>query len=180
MAAPTLADFKQHLNDTGDENDTELQSVLDAAVELVGLMVGPLEPAEVTETHYGLSTGLLVLRKAPVVEVASINTTLDPPYTVPADQYAVEGPQGVVRYLMGRLVGDYVVTYTAGWETLPAPIHLATLIIGAHLWETQRVPGARRQAFGQQTDQQPPVGRGYAVPYRAATLLAPYMLPVVA
>jgi hypothetical protein len=143
--------------------------------------VGPLAPVEVTETHYGLCTGLLVLRRAPVVSVTSIATTFDPPVTVSADDYVLDGPQGVVRYSLGRFMGDFAVTYMAGWGTLPAPIHLGTLIIAAHLWETQRVPGARRPAFGQQATEQalrPPVG--FAVPNRAATLLEPYRQPVIA
>lgn len=183
MTAPTLSDLKTHLNIPANDttNDAELQSVLDAAVELVGQMVGPLAPETVTETHYGLYTGLLVLKRAPVVSVTSIVTTLVSPTTVDPDYYVLDGASGMVRLLSGRvLAGDHTVTYQAGWLVLPAPIRLATLIVAAHLWDTQRVPGARRPGFGQAAEPQAATPMGFAIPNRAATLLEPYRMPVIA
>lgn len=182
MAAPTLTDLRKHLNvpDSESANDGEMQNVLDAAVELVGQMVGPLTPETVTEVHYGLWSSTLLLRRSPVVSVTEIVTTYGFPTTIGADEYVLEGAQGLVRFLAGRVfAGDYSVTYVAGWDVLPAPIHLGAMIVAGHLWDTQRVPGATPR-FGQAAAPAQPTPMGFAIPNRAATLLEPYRVPVIA
>lgn len=179
MSLPTIADLKIHLNMTGTENDGELADVLDAAVEMVGGLIGPIVSVTVTETHYGMSSNLLLLRRMPVGALTAISARYGATSTaLTLGDYELDPATGIVRTVSGSgFRGDFTVTYSSGRATVPADIRLAVLIIASHLWETQRVPGASR-AFGQ--PEAPPVSRGFAIPNRAADLLAPYQMPTIA
>lgn len=176
MALPSVDDLKPHLTAGG--NDLEMESVLAAAVDLVASRVGPLEPVPVIEQQAVHAQSTLVLRRAPVAAVASIVLG---GAVVPSEDYFVDNAAGLVVAAAGRAFhGDYVVTYSAGREELPHALRFAVLIIAAHLWETQRVPG-RAGVMGQQTAAAAAtVPMGFAVPNRAATLMAPYQLPALA
>jgi uncharacterized phiE125 gp8 family phage protein len=185
VALPNLPDLKTHLNMTGTSNDAELQDILDAAIELVENIVGPLEPGTVTEVHRATSAvSTLVLRRVPVSALTAVSarygSTVLTPLTL-AD-YELDAATGIVRLVNGGyFAGDYVVQYTAGFGTVPASVRLATLIIAAHLWETQR--GAAGSPLAQQQaeyDQAAPLGLGFAIPARAQSLLEPYRLTQVA
>lgn len=182
MALPTVADLKTHLNMPAEhvDDDAELQEVLDAAVDVVEGSVGPCEPTAVTETHYGLNRGVLVLRSAPVVELTAVSSRYGSESTaLTLADYEVDTATGIVREIRGGgFFGDYTITYQAGHETLPAALRLAILIVAAQLWETQRVPGATRPGFGQREESGPPMG--FAIPNRAVELMAPYRMPVIA
>lgn len=176
MTAPTVDDFKVHLNIPAaqTDDDAELGRVLAAAVRTVERRVGFLTPTDVVEHHLGLALAPeMVLRRAPVNELTSVEVLGGAAVT--SDQYLLDSEAGIVQLLGGRTFhGDYTVTYQAGWAEVPDDIGLATLIIGAQLWETQRVPGRSATRFGQPAEPQPV--RGFAIPNRAATLLAPYDL----
>lgn len=178
MPVPQLTDLQEHIASGATEG--ELQAMLDAAVDVVTAAVGPVTPTQFTETHYDAAGRLLVLRQSPVSEVTSIaRVTWSMTTPLTADQYALDPDSGIVRLVDGTLfAGDYRVTYTAGYTTLPAAISQAVLIIAAHLVETQRVPGANRPgfgAYGQQEVAAMPLGVGYAIPNRAQELLQPYL-----
>lgn len=179
MSLPTLADLKAHANITTDVNDTELAEHLDAAVDVVEGIIGPVTSTTVTETHYGLSSGVLLLRRMPVVELTSISSRYGATLTeLTLSDYELDVDTGIVRIAAGSaFYGGFSVTYSVGRPTVPAAIRLAILIIAGHLFETQRVPGASR-AFGQ--PETPVMGLGYAIPNRASDLLAPYRMPTVA
>jgi len=166
MAAVELQDLKAHLTPSG--SDGEQQRVLDAAIALVEERVGPLTATDVTEVHVVLGP-TLVLEQCPVAEIISIEVGSVP---VASAQYRLDQRSGIVRALGGRsFAGEYTVTYKAGWDAPPAELQLAVLLIAAQLWETQQVPG-RRPQFGQPDGAVP---AGFAVPRRAAELMAPHL-----
>ena len=182
MSLPNLTDFDAHLSGGGD--DTEKDDTLDAAVDIVEGIVGPLQVAAVTEIHRGISSSLLVLRQAPVVALSSIASGYGSVFTaLTVSDYDLDADAGVVRAVNGgRFRGDFQVTYTVGRSDVPVAIREAILIIAAHLWETQRgvAPSALSLQGADVADTFSP-GLGYAVPNRARELLAPYALgPVVA
>lgn len=184
MSLPTVTDLKIHLNKTTDADDTELGDMLDAAIEVVEGIVGPVGESEVTETHYNVSSGLLVLRRHPASALVSVSSRVGAttsPLTL--SDYELDPSTGIVRLASGYgFYGNFTVTYAVGRETVPASIRLAILIIAAHLFETQRVPGANRGAgqpgFGAAPEMGAPMG--FAIPNRAQELLQAYMLPVIA
>ena len=171
---PSLDDLKAHLNITDSDNDDELLGMLDAAVDVAESIVGPLAGDTVTETHYGLSSDVLVLRQVPVAALVSVSGRLWPGAAVTSyllSDYELDGALGTLRLVSGyRFAGDVTVTYTTGRET-PAAVWLAVLIIAAHLWETQR--GAA-PVGPLSTDDGTVSGLGFAIPNRARELLAPF------
>lgn len=192
MALPTLPDLKQHLNipSAVTDDDDELETVLDAALEVVAGIVGPLEAETVTEIHRGVNSPLLVLRRMPAAELSSISARYSSTDTtaLSLSDYELDSDTGIVRLVNGSgFYGTYVVEYTTGRTDLPASVRLAVLIVAAHLWETQRRPGftsATPAGFGGSDgvpDASIQTGFGYAIPARAMELLRPYMTgPVIA
>jgi uncharacterized phiE125 gp8 family phage protein len=186
MAVVPLDDLKAHLNlPDGVTDEAELHEVLDAAVDVVTDLIGPLTPGPVTEVHRNVHSGTLVLRRMPVGELVSVSarygTAAANPLTL--SDYELDPDTGIVRLHSGAWFrGTFVVEYTTGLTAMPAAVRLAILIVAAHLYETQRMPGQSRDSlpagFGGQ-DGIPDVnlpGRGFAIPNRAQELLQPYMM----
>jgi hypothetical protein len=189
VSLPTVDHLRAHLNMEGDtSHDAELTDMLDAAVEVVEGIVGPVAEGTVTETHYGVSSPVLVLRRFPASSVTAVSSRVGA-VTTPLTlvDFELDAASGIVRRADGGgFYGNYTVTYSTGRATVPASIHLAILIIAAHLFETQRMPGQSMESapagFGG-ADGIPDAGStgmGYAIPRRAQELLQPYMLPVIA
>jgi hypothetical protein len=144
-------------------DDAELQRTLDAAESHVTKRCGPLGPTETTVTA-ALSGDQLVL---PATRLATVAAVRDPDgQLVTLDTGATNLLSGIVR-VPYRRPGFWSVDITSAQDMAGdarlADLRLATLIIAAHLWETQRVPGrAARPGFGQPADQ--PALRGFAIP----------------
>ena len=181
MSLPTLTDLRAQTNITTSADDEELQDHLDAAVDVVSGIVGPIDsPASVTETHYNASSDVLVLRRMPVGSLVSVSSRYGA-VTTPLllSDYELDADTGLVRLAAGtRFCGTYTVTYTSGRVDLPAAIRLAVLIIAEHLWSTQRGAAPVGPLATDDTFATP--GAGYAIPNRALELLAPYRRPAVA
>lgn len=185
-APVNLSELLLHLNMTtaSSSDQIELATHLEAAVGIVEGEVGPMVPRAVTERVYS-PTGTLVLRTGNVLElsaVESVGNGIVAPIgaAVPVDLATIDADGGL---LYGTVPGSYRVTYTAGYDPVPAALRLAVLIVAAHLWDTQRGRGARPRtvAIGQGGgDQQVSVPMGFLVPNRALELMAPYRRVVVA
>jgi hypothetical protein len=179
VPAPTLPDLKAHLDITGTDDDAELTTMLDAAIDVVENIVGPLASSPVTETHYAASGPTLVTRRAPLIALTAVSTRWYPG-TVWADQdvtdYEVNTDTGEIRQANGWLFcGDVKLTYTVGYSDVPPSVSLATLVIAANLWETQR--GAMPLPANSTDDEYAAnVGFAPAIPNRAKTLLEPHAL----
>ena len=180
MSLPTLGDLKAHLDMdvANNKNDAELTDMLDAAVDVVEGIVGPITAKTVTETHR-VNAGELVLRRFPVADLVSV-TQFGAEQSV--GLFEVDADSGIVRRGDGYgFVGSFTVTYSAGRPTLPASIRLAILIVAGHLWDTQRGTSPSALAL-----QDPDAGfgapsvAGYAIPNRARDLLARYVQPTLA
>lgn len=185
MSVPNLADFEAHLTGGGDESEKD--DILESAISIVEGLVGPLETATVTERHRGISSDVLVLRQMPVASLTAISTRYGATTAaLTVGDYELDADSGLLRAASGAgFRGDFDVTYTVGRADVPVAIREAILIIAAHLWETQRVPGAsfgRVPGFGgSEADVTPVAGQGYAIPNRAMSLLEPYLLgPTIA
>lgn len=177
-AIVSLAEVKKHLNIDDTDSDDELRFYMDAATEMVEGMVGPVARRIVTETVTGRD-GELILNHAPAISLTTVESTQGWTGTYDTAGMHLDGPSGIVRYGATGLTWSYPVsvTYVAGRVIVPAAIRLATLIILAHMWETQR-GGDSPASLLAGGDQDPGFspGFGFAVPNRAKELLAPYML----
>jgi hypothetical protein len=182
VSLPTLADLKVESNIPNTGSDDELQTKLDQAVALVTGLIGPVDsPLPVTETHYNVSSDVLVLRKMPVASLTAVSSRYGATTTaLVLGDYELDAETGVVRRADGgRFSGTYTVTYAAGYDDLPPDVSGAIVLIAAHLWGTQLRPELALQDPNALTDTAS-FGRGYAIPNRAQELLAPYIRPAVA
>lgn len=180
--APTFVtpeDFAEwlHNHDLATEEPTKelVEEVVAAAIEIVQAHVGPLEPAEgetdLTVTYTVYPTGRhLVL---PTTRLTGTVQVSDPD--------GVEVTPRDVNMLAGVIELPYAPRASRPWSVRSTSsehadaVRLAVKIIAAHLWQVQRrrPSGVPRTEAG---DSGAPVG--FAIPRRAAELLAPFT-PVV-
>lgn len=183
----TIEGLAAHLNRelpaAGPELD-ELQLHLDAAVEYAEHYTGPLIDAARTYSVY--PSGPYLVLPTPGVsgtvivrDTAGTAVTLDPRY--------IDRGAGIIELhgLSTAPDGPWTVEITGADNDPPADLTLAVYIIAAHLWETQRGSSSRvgymRNRRGtSEGDGEAPVYRGFAIPNRAAELLAAYRLPAFA
>jgi hypothetical protein len=166
----TLADVKAHLNKTTTAADGELTLMLDAAEDVVRSLVGSFAPVTVTE-RVAVTGGTVLLSRVPTGAV----TLTD------ADGTAVTGfvtsAEARVLYEVATWRSHLTASYPAGAGAVPPAVTLATVIIAAHLWETQRGTSPSALAL-QQPDADPGAfvgSAGYAIPSRAKELLEPFV-----
>lgn len=179
----TLDDALDHLQmtDAGDDA-AELGLHISAASQAVEWFVGPVIIREFVD-YEQQGRNALVLDKRPVVSLVSLVGVDGAVEDVSG--FRVVPTAGLVRPVGGGRLpcGPFDVTYTAGRAAtvadVPDALALACRIIVANLWETQRAPTLGPQpGFDEFT---PAVtGPGFAVPYRAQHLMAPYRTVAVA
>jgi hypothetical protein len=164
----TVSELKDFANITSSSADAELDLMRDAAQDAVEGLVGPVLWRNVTETVVALG-GVAVLGYRPVVSLTSVL------HEGAAVTYTTTGTAGILTGIRGYNGRDLTVTYVAGRTTVPAALRLATLIIAAHLWETQR--GNSPSSALPLAEETAAFGMGYGIPNRAKDLLAPYLMP---
>jgi hypothetical protein len=182
----TYQDAKAHLNLSDDNDALELQGFIDAATGIVEQHIGPVVAVSYTETQYVQGYSALVLNHAPVVSVESVvEYVWQVPQTLTAQPfgtssltplgYTVDAESGLLRrYMSGypvAFMGPVVVSYTSGRASVPAAVRMATLVIVAHLWQTQRGASPLPSPGG---DQIPLAGSGGGLPPLALELLHGY------
>lgn len=172
-----IAELLDQLNmDSVGSNGPELLATLAAAKALVESRCGSLGTTGATVLSVTSRGGrVLVL---PAVRLGEVTEILDPSGTVvPLAEVTVDAEAGLVTVPAGY-AGSWTVTVAAD-DTVPADLRLAVLMIAAHLYESQRITQPGRAGFGG-GEVPPGASPGYAVPNRAATLMAPYRLHRIA
>jgi hypothetical protein len=176
MALVTLEEAKRQLDITGDSEDVELQTYIDALPAVIEGFVGVIEQREVTDRVTGGGAALAVLHP-PLLSVTSL-TGAGAAYSV--DALTVDGAAGIIGRADGSPfpAGAYTVTYTAGRPEVPPTIKLAALVLLQHLWRTQRATRGGLAGGGDDFSVTEPIpGFGYAVPHRVLQLLDSFRLP---
>jgi len=176
-----LQDAKDALakSQTAVTDDAELQrltATIEAALERhIG---GPIINRSITERvdTWG-SPWELRLLKRPLVSVTSV-TDVGTGVAVDLTDSELDTNSGFVRRKLGlpfiSTGGIFTVVYVAGWGTaVPPAVAEAAAVILQHLWETQRGMSSNPRYGGAEETVTLP-GFGYAIPNRAAELLAPY------
>jgi hypothetical protein len=177
MSVVTLADAKQHLNETNTAVDAELQSFISAAEFAVAAKIGPLTVTASTERVRG--GRVLIVSSTPIAVLTSVTPVFGSP--LDASFLYTDAAAGVISYYASWFpLPYYDVVYTAGRavnaSTFP-DIYLGIQELVRHLWMTQRGSaggGARYSGHGTALDTVVP-GSGYTFPYRVEQLLAPYL-----
>jgi hypothetical protein len=163
----TLAEVKAHANIPGSANDDELVTMLDAAEDVVRSLVGSFAAVTVTE-RVVVTAGTVILSRAPSGAV-----TLTDRSGGSVTGFTVSAAAGLLYDVPVAGGTALTASYPAGGGVVPASVSLATAIIAAHLWETQRGTAPSPLAL-QGDDAGPTFGAGFALPNRARELLAPY------
>ena len=180
----SLADAKDTLDipqATTKYDDEIARKIATIEASLERMTGGPIVNRSITE-RVQLTSGYttFVLRKRPVVSVTSI-TNVASGATVSTSDLDIDTNSGVIHRKLGWVfVGPYfqsipafTVVYIAGQGVVtPAAFSEAASVILQHLWESQRGQSSVPQYGGEETVTLP--GLGYAIPNRAAELLAPY------
>ncbi len=171
----TLSEFANHISAPSYATDerwkSKLQEVLDAAIESVEETVGPLGDAGRTERVYATGRSLVL----GATHLAAVTAVVDPHGNAVAinEDTDVNHLAGIVE-IPRATKGSWRVTYRVQQDK--ASLRLAVKIIGEHLWETQRGSreGPREAMFGQGPSDDGGKLRGFAIPRRAAQLMAPF------
>jgi uncharacterized phiE125 gp8 family phage protein len=196
-ALVTLAEFKAHLKDrsTSTTDDAKLQGFLDSATFVIEKITGAILPRSIVEVHDG-GVCELALRQRPVMSVASVTeyagnvaTALTGAASLAAGtstSYLLDTGLGTVARLSASGFSTFaadqvVVSYTAGYSTVPANIHEAALFQAAHMFQSSQNGGRPSlRDSGAAQDGYTYVG-GFAVPNRVRELLQPQQrLPGIA
>lgn len=170
MGLVALADVHDHLNIPAADttHDVELQGFIDAVSSLIVYSTGPMSPLVITgEVHHeAAGRDRIVLYETPVISVQQVveyvgpqarPLTSQPLGSASFDNYGYDLPDlasGVVYRrigsgLLGTFFGYVTVSYTAGYQALPADVRLAVLEDIRGLYQVTQQGG--RPAFGQNT-----------------------------
>src|SRR5690348_1682000 len=147
MAILTLDEAKTALNITSTKYDTELPDYIAAAQECVDFLCGPTEQVTISETRHGYME--IALSTTPVLSVTSVVGQVMGSLVM--SSLWVNNAAGVIRAktLAFPIRDDYyLVTYTAGRDTVPFSIKQGVRIILAHQWATRRGIAPQRPSMG--------------------------------
>lgn len=119
--------------------DEEIQSYIDATTAVVERQVGEVvTPRSITERHDVSLRGSLALQHRPVLSLTTV-ARADGTQTWNVADLDVDASTGLVRVESGALLdGLLVITYQAGYNTIPPNWSLAARFIVQHLWKSQR------------------------------------------
>ena len=168
----SLAETKAHLNIKASDtsNDVKLRRFIGATTRTVEKLRGEAIVRRTVVERFTLTSPVrkVVLSTVPVLTLTSIES-LDRTGTWSMSGFDLDAQMGAVTVLPGTrmLAGFMRFTYDAGYVIVPEAFRLASLIIIAHLWETQR----GRQGVVVGGEMEPGYGPGFAVPNRALELL---------
>lgn len=207
----TLIDVKTHLRipPTQSGEDAALMGFIFAAEDVIRAECGDIVPRHYDESYDG-GNSTIYLRHRPVLSVENVeegwgyfNYELDYQQvnTVPAASmfaYSIDSPEAgaVTRRSAGNVVIPFVpgiknirVIYTAGRQTVPGAIRLATLELVAHWFQSSQLrataTNSGEQAYdaveGERYSRNYDIaGMNYGVPFRILELLKPFRrLPVI-
>lgn len=164
-------------------DDVELGGFVDAITGVVESITGPINSVAVTDTFSPCEASRVYLRRVPVLAVTSVKeyrgsttyTLTNQPVGSATDVYGYSLDDASYGVVVRRSVasvevpfGDIVVvTYTAGYATVPANVRLAALELIRENWVGSKNPG-RRPPAEQQWDV-----NGFYVPQGIRELLRP-------
>lgn len=176
MAAVTLAELKQYMRKSTETSDDDqlLQTHLDAAAGVVAYRTNGADPDEPMRVYD--HRGVLLLPAAGLHEVSTITDPAGNDVDLASVDVDLEAGIITLRSCPTRS-GFWTVTITAD-EQGRAPLRLATMIIAEHLWGLRRgtAGGGARDAAQVRRGDDAPIPIGFAVPNRAAELIAPYSM----
>lgn len=170
----SMEELRAHLRRTDSADDAALRSFLIAATDWVEWAIGGPLSVQTFAEQVVVKNMLITPLRRPLVSVTSLVPDLAA--AIDPSNYVADTDHNVVRVRFGGVTGWHTLTYAAGLAYIPERVKLAGLMITDHLWQVENSRGAR----GQSSDESLYYGMGWAVPRRAAQLLAPRMVGGIA
>ena len=174
----TSADLAEYMKTDVPDPDTMARPVA-AAVKLVEARCGPITSTEwtylVTQDH----SGALLLPSGPL---ASVEEVLAPDGTDVTDQVTAEDVvwrDGII-WAPSRRRGMWSVKVVTKRDAGSDDLIEAACVIAKQLWQARRAQDLRpNMGMGMDAPVDVPVPAGFAIPARAAELMADHVLPMV-
>jgi hypothetical protein len=182
MALTTLTRLRTYLGqEYVTKEDTFLQDMLDAASAFFVREVGrAIEVATYTETVDGNGTSSMTLRASPVVSVSSVvvnGETIPERTSWDGTGWVLQGDRvRLVGYLFSCGVSNVVVTYSAGYSTIPDDVQTCVCELASlKRNEASRMGIFSRSIPGMETTQYQVI----TLPVSIQRVIDSYRLPVV-
>lgn len=158
----TTADLREVVNNGKAADEAQLQRALDVACGVVEDACGPILLTSLVEVLDGGAAALVLTARGTAVTAVE---TYPAGVALAAADFRVSGQ--ILMRRDGGTIPAVEVTYTSGFEDVPAWAREAALVIAAHYWQSRlKMPGTP----------QPGAGIGYLVPAQAEAMLAPHRL----
>lgn len=159
-ALTTLADVKEELGIASSNHtyDNKIRRKINQATEIIeGYTQQRFKRGDYTEEYDGTNESELVLTHRPVNSVASISTRQtatneDDFDTMEAENYFFDGPAGILKSALSGFWGRYnryKVIYNAGYDTIPADVSEACVVLAAYLFQHGTSGNIKRKKEGQ-------------------------------
>lgn len=183
----TLAEAKAHLDIAGTASDDKITAMLAPACATIEAYAGTVIAQRTVVERLALACEMrsIVLRYSPAIAVSAVAYD-DTTQTL--GDYRLAKATGILRHVDNNefaAVADWVVTYTAGFATVPDPIKRATLDLLKHMREMsarsetvvrESVPDVGEVDYADAGAALVTGNGGAQVPPSVATALAPYVL----
>lgn len=161
-----VAQLKTHMKKTGTADDTELETFVGAACQMIRELVGEESPVTATDVRRLRGHRRIVTEHRPVI---SLDSAVDADGTDVLDQFTLVNHEGVIE---GDFCGEVTFGYTCGRNPIPDNHTLAALELGAHLWRASQNGGAvGAPQFNDASDGVQLIGSAFALPIRVRELL---------
>lgn len=154
--------------------DATVQGFIDSAEAAIAALVGPLEPAPITERLRPSGSSTLILTRPPAISITSV-TGISGGTVDPVGLF-LDGEAGVVTSESAVFTDRYYdVVYQAGWDPCPADLVMAVKELMRDQWQASqrgdRGPGPRSPDKAASTV----VGAEKVLPFQVSRLIAPYL-----
>lgn len=178
----SLSDAKSALSITGSDQDAKIATWIDQASAAISTYCGRVFAVEQVEEVIRPSYGCvgLVLARFPVISIASI---IEGEATLTSDDYEANLSSGTVDRIWSNRYACWsrdpvVVTYTAGFASIPADVQRACIVTLQHIQSNAgRDMTLRSSATTDILSESWFAPSSDALPPEVASLVAPYRVP---
>lgn len=165
-----LDSLKQRLGVTHDKQDTYFQTLLDGVSAAVEAFIGrKLEAADFVERYNGNGKNRLVLEQWPVISVSSVKIN-----GRAVDDWDFDNWLLIRHACFAQGIRNVEVSYRAGYETMPADIQEAVLIIATQRLNEIENKGVQSKSLAGETISFSSFSQSGGIPPSAYAILTEY------
>ena len=135
MALLTLDEAKEFLRITGTEEDSLISSLIEQASQMVETYCDRYieKRTDLTEDFFHVKDRILV-HAYPIISISAVQLIDDNGNATDISDYTTDNELGIIYLKTEYSDAHFRVTYTGGFETIPASIKNATLHLLGQIW----------------------------------------------